>query len=144
MNKFLDIINKTYNKLGLIQEEQSTVGYGNQTIVDKIKKAIETGAKAAGNTDVQNVISSLFDIDKIKDNAPLQKAIDKIRLNPENPNLDQNELQAIMVITQDETTGSKKTTVAPNQNPPQQQKPATPPKTQQTSYNYNPNTPVNK
>lgn len=138
MSKFFEIVNKTYKGLHLQEDVTPSVGYGSTNIIDKIKKAVEVGSKATGGTDIQNMISDLFGIDKIPDNTPLQKAIEKIKTNPANPNLDQNELEALSGIVQDEKTGKFKTTNAPNQNPPPQQKPAQTPVTTQTAYNYNP------
>ena len=140
MDKFSEVINNTYKKLNLQEDTTPSVGYGSTNIIDKIKKAIEVGSKAVAGADVQKTISDLFGIDKIGDNTPLQKAVEKIKTNPENPNLDQNELEALSSIVQDETTGEFKTTTSPNQNPPPQQKPAQTPTTTQTSYNYNPMT----
>lgn len=138
MSKFLEVINKTY--LHLKEDNVSIPGYGTTNVVDKIKKAIEAGSKSSGGSDVQNIITNLFGLDKIQDNTPLQKAVEKIKNNPGNPNLDQNELEALSSVVQDETTGKFKTTTSPNQNPPPQQKPVQTPTTTQTSYNYNPMT----
>jgi hypothetical protein len=137
MSKFLKTIAETYSQLNI---EEDTIGYGTTSIIDKIKKAIETGSQAAGGADVQNIITDLFGLDKIKDNTPLQNAVEKIKTNPANPNLDQNELEALASVVQDEKTGKFKTTNAPSQNPPPQQKPVETPTTTQTSYNYNPMT----
>lgn len=138
MNKFSDLINQTYNQLGIVKEDYNLVtGYGANTLVDRIKQAIQSGTKTSTG-DVKTVLSDLFDLNKIQDNTPLQKAIEKIESNPDNPNLEPNELEALMAVAQNETTGKTKSSTAPNQNPPQQQKPTQTPTTQQNSYNYNP------
>lgn len=139
MNKFSKLITQTYNQLGIIEEEYNlTTGYDSNKLIDRIKQAIQAGANAAGNADVKSVLAGVFDLNKIENNIPLQKAIEKIESNPNNPNLEPNELEALMAVVQDETTGKPKSPTAPNQNPPQQQKPPQTPVTQQNSYNYNP------
>lgn len=140
MSKFLKLIADAYQNLNEDVSTPTMPGYGSTNIIDNIKKAIDAGSKSAGTLDVQNIITSLFGIDKIPDNSDLQKAIEKIKRNPTNPDLNPNELEAISGIVQDEKTGKFKTTTSPNQNPPPQQKPTQTPTTVQTSYNYNPAT----
>jgi hypothetical protein len=140
MNKFSKLIDQTYNRLGIVKEEYNlTTGYDSKKLIDRIKQAIQSGANAVGNADVKSVLTGMFDLNNIESNTPLQKAIEKIESNPETPNLEPNELEALMSVVQDETTGETKSSTAPNQNPPQQQKPTQTPTTRQNSYNYNPN-----
>ena len=90
MNNFDQIINKTFNQLS-----EENINPAISQAVDTIESAVKKSGQVAGNT---------------TSNTPLMKAFDKIKENPENPNLDETELAAFLLLAQNLNPDTKSST----------------------------------
>jgi hypothetical protein len=114
MNKFNNIIRKSIKTLieAGIQSPNNPVI---KQAVDVIDKAINNNGQVNADSNAKDLANKLFGTSTDDSTNPLHSAFDKIKQNPENPNLEDHEKEAYMAFAdkikpQDQTSSEEKTT----------------------------------
>lgn len=96
MSKFNNIL-----KRSLTQLKEGIQDANNPTIkqaVDVIDKALNTSGQVNANANAKALASTLFGTSPDDSTNPLHSAFDKIKQNPENPNLEDHEKEAYLAL----------------------------------------------
>jgi hypothetical protein len=96
MSKFDNIL-----KRSLTQLKEGIQDANNPTIkqaVDIIDKALNTSGQVNSNANAKALASTLFGTSQNGSTNPLHSAFDKIKKNPENPNLEDHEKEAYLTL----------------------------------------------
>ena len=68
------------------------------SVLEDIRNAITSSGKANSNPNAKALASKLFDTPEGTANDPLHSAFDKLKNNPENPNLSAKELETFLSV----------------------------------------------
>jgi hypothetical protein len=147
MNKFSEILKTALTQLGEDYSIQSSNNPNIAQAVNTIDKALNVSGAVNADSNAKDLRDKLFGTSPDDATNPLHSAFDKIKQNPDNPNLEDHEKEAFLSaaeklkpttnaasdvekMTNPSTTSSSSTTQTQSQ---------TPASTQQNSYTYNPN-----
>jgi hypothetical protein len=96
MSKFDIILKKSITQLkeGIQDPNNPTI----KQAVDVIDKALNTSGQINANANAKDLASTLFGTSPDDSTNPLHSAFDKIKQNPENPNLEDHEKEAYLAL----------------------------------------------
>lgn len=96
MSKFDKII-----KRSIVQLKEGIQDANNPSInqaVDVINKALDNSGQIQGNSNAKALVNGLFGSSSDDSSNPLHSAFDKIKQNPDNPNLEDHEKEAFLSV----------------------------------------------